>query len=97
MDTRHPHRIVDGAALAKLPEAERRHYVPLTKEKAAMLVEMTPEQRGAWLREHPCDADIVRRVQREQGKYERKRMHALRAAIEKENRRVARGMLDGTL
>lgn len=95
MDTRHPHSIVP--TFNEIPQNERQHYVPLSKEKAQMLIAMTPEQRGAWLKEHPIDADVVERIRREEGRSLRRLRRVTEAAEQRERDRVARGMKDGTL
>lgn len=55
-----------------MPEDVRRHFRPLTKEKARLLVAMTPEQRGRWIQENPIDRDLVERIRREESKMARK-------------------------
>ncbi len=72
MDTRYPHAIVTDEEVAAMPEEVRRHFRPLTAAKARMLVAMTPEQRGAWLRANPIDSDLVERIRREERKMARK-------------------------
>lgn len=71
MDTRYPHKIVES--IEQVPEAERKHFRPLSESKARMLIDMTPEQRGAWLREHPIDRDLVQRIQREEKRHAKRK------------------------
>ena len=78
MDTRYPHAIVSADEFQAMPEEVQRHFRPLTKAKAAMLVNMTPEQRGRWLQENPIDRDLVERIRREEAKMAR-RLKRLRA------------------
>lgn len=95
MDSRPPHAIVDDLAL--VPKAERKHYVPLSKELAKKLIAMNPIERGQWLREHPGDIDLVRRIQKEAKRTKKRAESKKREVEEREARRIARGMRDGTL
>lgn len=81
MDTRYPHPIVSGEEVARMPPEVQRHFRPLTKAKAAMLVGMTPEQRGQWLQANPIDRDLVERIRKEEHRMARKLRRLGAAAI----------------